>query len=72
MRGSALFVGSLLAGLVLGTISGAAVARTADGSDQLPVTPASQPARPGCAPAQPAVTPTLPAPSPAPEPRLAA
>ncbi|WP_371500355.1 hypothetical protein OG871_27720 [Kitasatospora sp. NBC_00374] len=72
MRSPALFVGSLLAGLVLGTISGAAVARTADAPSQPPTIPASQPAQPGCAtppgPAKPVVTPPLPAPSPAPAP----
>ncbi|MFD9123488.1 hypothetical protein [Kitasatospora sp. NPDC059571] len=72
MRGPALFVGSLLAGLVLGTISGAAVARTADAPSRPPAIPASQPAQPGCATppgqAKPAVTPSQPAPSPAPAP----
>ncbi|MFB8235505.1 hypothetical protein ACFC58_03045 [Kitasatospora purpeofusca] len=72
MRGTALLVGSLLAGLVLGTITGGAVARTADGPERPPAAPVTQSSQPGCAPTQPVTTPPLPAPGPAPAPRLAA
>ncbi|MEV7926071.1 hypothetical protein [Kitasatospora sp. NPDC088779] len=77
MRGTALLVGSLLAGLVLGSISGAAMARSADGPSPAPAVTTSQSADPGCtvpaAPAKPAVGPPNPSPgpSPAPAPRAA-
>ncbi|MFJ4189404.1 hypothetical protein [Kitasatospora sp. NPDC089509] len=69
MRGTALLVGSLLAGLVLGSISGAAVARSADGPTPAPVVITSQPANPDCpAPAKPAAGSPQPSPGPTPAP----
>ncbi|MFD7450344.1 hypothetical protein [Kitasatospora sp. NPDC059827] len=69
MRGTALLVGSLLAGLVLGSISGAAAARNADGPTPAPAVVTSQPASPGCpGPAKPAAVPPQPSPGPAPMP----
>ncbi|WP_224273341.1 hypothetical protein [Streptomyces sp. LS1784] len=65
MRGTALLVGSLLAGLVLGSISGAAVARNADGPAPAPAVTTSQPADPTCpAPAKPATGSPQPSPGP--------
>ncbi|MFJ6380164.1 hypothetical protein ACIQI7_09205 [Kitasatospora sp. NPDC092039] len=77
MRGTALLVGSLLAGLVLGSISGASMARSAEGPAPAATVTTTQPADPGCAipaaPAKPSAGPpqSSPGPSPAPAPRPA-
>lgn len=74
MRSPALLVGSLLAGLVFGTLSATAATRP-DSTTPPPAVPASQPVAPGCAtspaPAQQVTAPTAtPGPSPAPAPHL--
>ncbi|MFJ6775583.1 hypothetical protein ACIQOV_32275, partial [Kitasatospora sp. NPDC091257] len=69
MRGTALLVGSLLAGLVLGSISGVSMARSADGPAPAATVTTTQPADPGCAvPAKPTAGPPQPSPGPSPDP----